>query len=75
MLQTFLEYYDIHPQEDLQTISLMVVGILKAVAVLKQVRMIMLSKSMVCNRIRYSIELLIATAEKTTHACYTSHGN
>lgn len=35
MLSTLLEYYDTHPQEDVHTVSLMIVGILKAVAILK----------------------------------------
>ena len=37
MQQTLLECYDCHPQEDTHTVSLIVVGILKAVAILKSV--------------------------------------
>jgi len=38
MLTSFMKFYDHHPQEDSSIQSLLVVGILKATAVLKSVR-------------------------------------
>lgn len=41
MLQSLLEFYENHPYEDVHTLSLMVVGILKAVAILKSVSVLL----------------------------------
>lgn len=43
MLQALLDLYENHPHEDSHTVSLIVVGILKAVAVLKSVSRIQIN--------------------------------